>query len=162
MLTAPARYRGFTLIELMVVMLIVGIAMGMISLGLDVLRSRDDQLALERLHMVLEACAERANLRGQPVELELLEDGYRFAEYDVDDKWHALESPPLFIEKRLPTGYRWAGLRQDRPTPPNRLQFGAMPPNFELALKTPQGIVLYRGRETGRVILDTSAMEKSS
>lgn len=143
--------RGFTLIELMVVMVIVGVIAGTVSLGLEVLNQRDGERQIARLRLVLEASADRANLRGQPVVMELLEDGYRFAEYDVDGKWHALEKPPLFVEKRLPEGYRWAGLNQQGGHSSDRLLFGSTPPPFELMLRTPAGIVTYVGRETGQV-----------
>ena len=50
-----ARCRGFSLIELLVVMLIVGIIAGGASLGIDAARANDTELATEHLRRALEA-----------------------------------------------------------------------------------------------------------
>ena len=147
------RSQGFTLIEIMVVLIIVGVLAGSVSLGLDVLQDRDADRHIERLRLVLEASSERASLRGQPIAIELLNDGYRFTEYGVDGRWHALEKPPLFTEQRLPEGFTWGPLRQGGAGSKDQLIFGTQPPRFELELKSPQTAALYVGRETGQVAL---------
>ena len=58
------RLAGFTLIEVMVVLVIMGVVATGISVGLDSLRGRDVDQALRRLRLVLEASADRALVRG--------------------------------------------------------------------------------------------------
>lgn len=145
---APA---GFTLIEVLVVLIVVGIAVSGASLGLDALRARDTTLAAERLRFVLEATAERAQIRGQPHALELLSDGYRFSALDVDGRWAVLDEPPVFAEKLLPQGMHWElridGRRADR------IVFGHRTPRFEIRLTTPDALFALTGSETGAVVV---------
>ena len=155
---ASRRAGGFTLIEVMVVLLVIGIMSTVLTLGVDGLRSRDETRALQRLRLVLEACAERAALRGRPLAVEFLADGYRFAVLDVDDHWHPLDDPPLFAERRLPEGWRWAGLRRggDRAgaAQPTRLVFGSEPPEYELGVATTRGVARLVGAANGEVVLE--------
>jgi len=149
----PHAY-GFTLIEVMVVLLIIGVMLGTASLGLESLRGRDTERALERLRLVLEASAERASVRGEPVVLELLADGYRFAYFDTDGRWRHLNEPPVFTEKLLPADVGWGELRVNgKVIKGRRLMFGSLPPRFELDVSTPRGIARLEGSETGRVVL---------
>ena len=60
---AVRRSAGFTLIEVMVVLVIMGVMATGISLGIDSLRGRDADQALKRLRLVLEASADRASVR---------------------------------------------------------------------------------------------------
>jgi general secretion pathway protein H len=153
----PARrHAGFTLIEIMVVLVIMGVMATGISIGLDSLRGRDADQALRRLRLVLEATADRAIVRGRPIAIELLPDGYRFSALDPDDNWRPLNDPPVFTERTLPGGLSWAGLRLDGQadaTSP-RLQFGSQTPEYELRVATPAGNARLRGKANGEVILD--------
>lgn len=147
--------RGFTLIEVMVVLVIMGVMATGISLGIDSLRGRDADQALKRLRLVLEASADRASVRGRPIAIELLPDGYRFAALDADDNWRPLIDPPVFTERTLPAGLAWAGLRLDgQPdTASRRLQFGTQAPEYELRVATPGGNARFTGKANGEVIL---------
>jgi len=146
---------GFTLIEVMVVLVIMGVMATGISLGLDSLRGRDADQALRRLRLVLEATADRAAVRGRPIVIEFLPDGYRFSALDPDDNWRPLNDPPVFVEKTLPSGLYWSGLRIDgqpeAATP--RLQFGTQAPEYELRVATPSGEARLIGKANGDVIL---------
>lgn len=147
---------GFTLIEVMVVLIIIGLMSTVLTLGLDSLRGRDDGLALQRLRLVLEASAERAMVRGQPISIEFLGDGYRFSALDADDNWRPLIDPPLFAERLLPPDLKWAGLslagRNEALA--SRLLFGTQAPDFELHVATPQGEARLIGRASGEVSLE--------
>ena len=146
---------GFTLVELLVVMIVIGIAVAGASLGLDALRGRDAALAAERLRWVLEASAERAQVRGRPIAMELLPDGYRFSALDADGRWVAFDEPPVFAERLLPQQMHWELRVEGRPA--ERLVFGARAPRFELVLHTPEGDISLSGSETGAVVQQQSA-----
>ncbi|NML27541.1 prepilin-type N-terminal cleavage/methylation domain-containing protein [Zoogloea dura] len=154
-LRAAHPSRGFTLIEVMVVLVIMGLVATSLTLGLDSLRGRDVDQALRRLRLVMEATADRASVRGRPIALELLPDGYRFSALDADDNWRPLNDPPVFTEKTLPTGLAWRGLRLDGQgqADSTRLQFGTQPPEYELRLATPSGEALLTGKANGEVVL---------
>ncbi len=83
------RQHGFTLIEIMVVVVIVGTITTFAVLGLSM--GRDDTVEREarRLHMVLELAAESALLEARELGLILEPDGYRFTELQ-DADWRGI------------------------------------------------------------------------
>jgi len=150
----PALARGFTLIEVMIVLIIVAIMATGINLGLDTVHGRDESRALERLRRVLEATAERAMNRGQPLAVELLADGYRFWAQAPDGNWRLLIDPPVFDERLLPAGMAWTALIQTgKSDTERRLLFGSRPPEYELKIATARGGASLSGRITGEVRL---------
>ncbi len=157
------RHTGFTLIEVMVVLVIMGVMATGITIGLDSLRGRDAEQALKRLRLVLEASADRAMVRGRPIAIEFLPDGYRFSALDADDNWRPLIDPPVFTERTLPGGLGWSGLRLEGQTEAAapRLQFGSQAPEYELRVATPGGEARLTGKANGEVILDLPGRQRS-
>ena len=87
-LQRPRRcVQGFTLIEVMVVLVIIALTATGISVALDAVQGREASRAVERLRLVLEATAERASVRGQPIAVEFIADGYRFSAFETDGNW---------------------------------------------------------------------------
>lgn len=150
---AARRSAGFTLIEVMVVLVIVALVGTGLSVGLGVVQGRETEREVERLRLVLEATAERALVRGQAITLEFLADGYRFSAFETDGTWRPLKDAPVFVERVWPEGVRVHGLRvegEDRSALP-RIVFGTATPEFELRLSTPSGEVILDGRMNGAV-----------
>ncbi|MCB1957370.1 MAG: prepilin-type N-terminal cleavage/methylation domain-containing protein [Rhodocyclaceae bacterium] len=146
--------RGFTLIEVMVVLVIVGLVATGISVSLAALQGREAERAVERLRLVLEASAERAAVRGQPIAVEFFADGYRFSAFETDGSWRALVDPPVFVERILPEDVVRGALTvegRDLSAEP-RLVFASAAPEFRLVLDTPAGPVRLVGRATGEVV----------
>ena len=120
----PARTRGFTLLELLVVLVIAGIVASVASLALT-RNPRTDLLEEgKRLALLFEAAGDEAQVRGHPLAWQPSAGGYRFAEY-TRDGWQPLRGDDLFRARRwdVPIGgvaIRYAGA--DRTAP--QLEFG--------------------------------------
>lgn len=147
--------RGFTLIEVLVVLLILGIAVSGASFGLSVIERRDTELAVRRLQRVLEAAAARAQTLGQIIEFEILANGYRFHRLEVGGHWVPFDEPPWLVAKDLPPGLTWRALVQASGEQ-GRVRFGVFAPRYALSLNTPEGVVRLRGQATGAVIVERS------
>ncbi len=143
---------GFTLIEVLIVLAIVSLVAAGITLSVESLRQQDTGREVERLRLVLEATAERARVRGQPVAFELLSDGYRFSRLDTDGRWHMLEDGQLFSERSFPAGMNWVGLKNDRGDR-QRLVFSQRAPRFVLDIDIDGMRVRLTGNPTGAVTL---------
>lgn len=78
-----AAKRGFTLIEVLVVVAVAGILIGiaMLSLGL-IGDDRGVQRQALQLSSLIEMASDEAQLQGRDYGLELLQSGFRFVEYD--------------------------------------------------------------------------------
>lgn len=72
------QQQGFTLIELMVVLVIIGIASAAVSLSIRSDPTRLMRQDIERLAQVLEAAQSEVHVDGRPILLRADSEGYRF------------------------------------------------------------------------------------
>jgi general secretion pathway protein H len=154
--------RGFTLIEMMVVVVIIGIMINyaVLSFGNN---SPSDQLKTEatRLKSLLKVAEEEALLRSSLIGVDILEDGYGFL-YLEDGEWQPVDDN-LFRNRTLPDDMQITliegqppGDDKEKRTPEIiLLNSGEMTP-FELKITSLNSDDYYRltGSETGDLTLD--------
>ena len=150
------RPRGFTLIEVMVVLVILAITATAVTFSIQGMQSRDTEHEIQRLRLVLEAAGERAAVQGTPIAAEFLPGRYRFSALDSEGHWRPIGNGDTLAERQLPDGVVWEGLTVEGRPPANDppLVFGAEMPRFELRLRSPDGEHRYRSLPDGSVRLD--------
>ncbi|MCY4058526.1 MAG: type II secretion system minor pseudopilin GspH [Gammaproteobacteria bacterium] len=90
---AHRRAAGFTLLELLLVVTIIGILASVVMLGAtDVGRQRTIRAEAERLVLAVELARDESRLRNAVWGLRVDGGTYRFLEYDdAGDEWHGVE-----------------------------------------------------------------------
>ncbi len=90
------RAKGFTLVEILLVVVIIGVMAGLALLALGGNESRLLQLEASRLQQRLLLAQDEAGFRQQNLGLQIDSDGYEFLQYDEDnDQWLPLQDPKL-------------------------------------------------------------------
>lgn len=154
--------RGFSLLELLIVVTIIGILAGAAILSMGIV-GNDRQLDHEasRLQSLLSLLREEALMQSRDYGLELAESGYRFYLYDRDtEQWLAPANDKLLEAHVLPRALKLDLLLEDRALsldPDLQSQAGETPEPQVLLLAsgelTPFEIDFYRPPENGRFVL---------
>ena len=100
-----AHAAGFTLLEVLAVILIIGIVISFASLSIGQNTSRIVQDETERLHGLIQLASEEAVLQGRELALEFDHDRYRFLELGTKD-WQPIEEDKMLRERPLPEAVR--------------------------------------------------------
>lgn len=130
--TAP---HGFTLLELLVVLVIVGITLGFVSLK----AMPDDRQALQndaqRVALLLQVARDEAIVRNHPIAFEAESDRYRFLIYD-ENTWQPLKQDDLLREREFKKSPVTFSISPPAPTHVNpiRIIFGREPVDKPFAL----------------------------
>jgi len=105
--------RGFTLIEVLVVVLIIGIVIGMVGLQVSGSEQRAVRDESERLALLMQHAQEEAILRARPIVFESSADGYRFSTPAADGKLAPMESDLVLHPRSLPPALHIAAVEID-------------------------------------------------
>jgi general secretion pathway protein H len=126
------RARGFTLIEMLVVVMIMGLFVGLVA----TIARPDDRGQLrveaERLAQLLDLCVLESRLTAKPIAWTSDGPSYRFWQFADATGWSEIRDNDILRERTLPQGMAVVGLRVEnmRPRGTLRLEFtpyGEMP-----------------------------------
>ena len=95
---------GFTLIEIMVVLLILAITLGMVGINLQRGDNNRVQEEADRIVILLQAAREEAILQGQVFAVQFSTDGYRFLRLNNKGKLEQIERDDVLSPRSLPDG----------------------------------------------------------
>lgn len=96
--------RGFTLIEILVTLVIMGLLAGLAALSVGGTAERAARDEAERLHQLLSYASDEATMQGEELGLLVEEGSYRILRLDPEtEKWQVASEKP-FEEHTLPEG----------------------------------------------------------
>lgn len=147
--------RGFTLIELVVVMLILTIVLGMV--GVRLTRGHGDLVRDEarRLTLVLQNAQQQAILEGRPYAFALTPEGYQFLQLDASGRLVPIKADELLTPRTLPAAMTIGPLKPRAETTgrPDLILFDPSGefPAFDLVLAIGEVVWYVQGQNDGRV-----------
>jgi general secretion pathway protein H len=166
------RSKGFTLVEILVVMLIIAAVISLAVLSVNS-TGRDSQLDEEsrRIEGLVGLLHERALLEGRDFGLRIEPSAYEFVFYDTRrDRWLLLDQEREFRHRELPKGISFQ-LQLDSQTvvikPIDRNLTSGDPPGPQVAIAasgegTPFRLILLRDATQAKAVVDGDAMGKVS
>ncbi len=112
----PSHGSGFTLIEVLVVVVIIGIISAVVVLGLgNVGDDRELQTEARRITSLIEMASDEATLQGRDFGLELLQTGYRFVEHEpLTGHWSEVFGDDLMRLRQLAQDTEFVLFLEDR------------------------------------------------
>jgi len=152
--------RGFTLIEILVVLAIIGIILGLVIVKLEQSDSSRVRGEADRLSLVLERARDSATITGRSVAFSSDGNGYQFWLADANNgEWKAMAAESL-EPHRLPEGVQLVALQvngHDRPLG-ERLVFSAqgVADTFALTLRAGEAKLQLTSDVMGRIELQNA------
>lgn len=140
-----ARNCGFTLVELLVVLLLIGLFVGMVS----AITRPDDRALLHiearRLAALLDFAAATSRMTGKPIAWTVDGTGYRFWRFHEDAGWAEVRDADLLRARTLPQGMMIADLVVEsmRPQGIMRLEFIPYAPPLSFTIEMSLGAERY-------------------
>ena len=99
-----SRARGFTLLEMMVVLVIAGLLVSLASVSLTRNPRTDLNEQAQRLALLFESAADEAQVRSRPIAWQPVTGGYRFDIRTAEDGWRPLLRDDLLRERHWEAG----------------------------------------------------------
>ena len=158
------RTRGFTLIEVLVVIVIMGVTSTAVVFSIEGIRSRSDANELQRLRLVLELAGERAAVTGTPISVQFLPDHYRFSTLAMDGSWRLIQQGDSLAERKMPEGFAIEKIIVNgrAVAASAALVLSTEMPDFEIHVRTPENQRILRSHPEGSVSLDLPAQGSGS
>lgn len=141
----PARDSGFTLVEVLVVLLLMGLFVGMVT----VITRPDDRALLHvearRLATLLDFAAATSRMTGKSMAWTVDGAGYRFWRFHEDAGWAEVRDEDSLRARTLPQGMVISGLVVEsmRPQGVMRLQFIPYAPPLSFTIEMSLGAERY-------------------
>ncbi|HEY0488636.1 MAG TPA: type II secretion system minor pseudopilin GspH [Telluria sp.] len=152
--------RGFTLVEVMVVMVLIGIMLGLVSLNAIPSPRQDLQKEAQRIALLLQLARDEAIVRNRLIAFEANSDGYRFmvrneTGWDIVTKDDLLRERPF---KNAPLTLRLDPVAQDGVSTNGKLRitFGREPVDrpFVLTLGSGEDRLAIRADGVGHFVVE--------
>ena len=107
---------GFTLIEVLVVVVIVAIVVGTLVLSTELVgEDRELEKERNRLASLIEVVQDEALMQGREFGLELMQSSYRFVEFDpLTFQWNEVPGDDLLRLRNLPEGLEFDLVIEDK------------------------------------------------
>ena len=111
---AKIASRGFSLLELLVVVVIIGILASMFTLSVGLSGGdRDLEREADRMQALLELASEDAVFQGRELGLRFYPDGYEFSQLDPNEnEWRVMGNDPLLRENFIERVFAYRRLRR--------------------------------------------------
>jgi general secretion pathway protein H len=152
------RRRGFTLIEMLVVLMIMGLFVGLVS----AITRPDDRAVLrleaERLSQLLDFAAAEAQLTGKSIAWTAEGSDYRFWRSGEDSNWSEIRDSELLRVRTLPLGMAISGFRVENMRPQGAMRLEFAPEGSSLAFTIGLALGAERYLVTGSPIGDVRAL----
>ena len=146
--------RGFTLIEMLVVLMIMGLFVGLVS----AITRPDDRAVLrleaDRLTQLLDFAAAEAQLSGRSIAWTADASSYRFWRSDDDANWSEIRDSELLRVRSLPQGIALAGFRVENMRPQGAMRLEFAPQGSSLAFTIVMNMGTERYTVTGSPVGD--------
>ncbi|PCE22325.1 type II secretion system protein GspH [Paraburkholderia acidicola] len=154
--TRRNQQSGFTLLEMMVVLLIVGMLIAVVTLMPSRNRRTDLTEEAQRLASLLESAGDEAQVRSAPVSWQPMGGGYRFAQRAEDGKWQPM-TDDLFKPHRWGAEVTAVSIRYTDGAAVSRVVLGteSMEVPVTIALSSGSTQVLVVGTGIGNFIVRT-------
>jgi general secretion pathway protein H len=163
---APRRDSGFTLVEVLVVLLILVVVIGVVAANLAIGPGERAKEEAERLVILLQTARQEAVLQGRVYAFAASAEGYRFLTVDPRGRLKQIDDDELLRARELPPGVRIAALRVEGAGDAAKdgvlLSPSGELPAFVLVVEDADGRWRIVGRPHGEFILQAEAHARAS